>query len=395
MNFERTVLIYRDELLGASETFIPAQAESLRHFRPFYLGLRRIPGLPLPQGRFHFISRDGLAGKAAGARFRFLGPSANLRRKLINLGPVLVHAHFAPNACNALALARALEVPLLASFHGYDLTVKDDHQSSSYLWRREKLKAQASRFLCVSNFIRNQALSRGFPPERTVVHYTGIDVDFFQANPRIKRSPIVLFVGRLVPKKGCEYLIRAMADIQRVAPETKLVIIGDGPLRADLEKLAARTVKDFEFLGAQKPEVVREQMNRATVFCTPSVVSETGDAEGFGMVFAEAQAMGLPVVSFASGSLPEAVADGETGFLAPERDWQALGARILQFLQDGDLWTKFSRAGESRIRCQFDIRKQAQPLEVIYEQVIGEFSRARKPVKSRGWKSPAWSGTHD
>jgi hypothetical protein len=61
MNFERTVLIYRDELLGASETFIPAQAESLRHFRPFYLGLRRIPGLPLPQGRFHFISRDGLA----------------------------------------------------------------------------------------------------------------------------------------------------------------------------------------------------------------------------------------------------------------------------------------------------------------------------------------------
>jgi glycosyltransferase involved in cell wall biosynthesis len=395
MSSEPSVLIYRDELLGASETFIPAQAESLKHFRPFYLGLRHIPGLSLPDKRFHFISRGGLAGKVKVARFRFLGPSATLRRKLINLGPVLVHAHFAPDACNALALARALQLPLVASFHGYDLTVKDDHQSSFYLWRREDLKVQGSRFLCVSNFIRNQALAKGFPAERTVVHYTGIDVDFFHADPHIKRSPIVLFVSRLVPKKGCEYLIRAIADVQRVAPETKLVIIGDGPLRGALQKLAAASVRDFEFLGAQKPAAVREQMNRATVFCTPSVVSETGDAEGFGMVFAEAQAMGLPVVSFASASLPEAVADGQTGFLAPERDWQALGAKILLLLRDGKLWAQFSRAGESRIRCQFDVRKQARALEVIYEQVVDEWCRAGGPLKSREWKIPAWSGAHE
>ncbi len=395
MSSSRNFIIYRDDLLGASETFIPAQAESLNRFRPFYLGLRQIPGLPLPQGRFHFISRAGLAGKVKVAHFRFGGPSATLRRMLIDLGPALVHAHFAPDACNALALAHALHVPLVASFHGYDLTVRDDHQASLYMWRRENLKAKGSRFLCVSNFIRNQALAKGFPAEKTVVHYTGIDVDYFHPDPHIKRSPTVLFVGRLVPKKGCEYLIRAMADIQRVAPETKLMIIGDGPLRGSLQKLAATTLKDFEFLGAQKPAIVREQMNRATVFCTPSVVAETGDAEGFGMVFAEAQAMGLPVVSFATGSLPEAVADGQTGFLAPEGDWQALAARILLFLQDGELWTRFSKAGESRVRCQFDIRKQALALEVIYEQVIDEFCRAGETVKSREWKTPAWSSTHE
>jgi glycosyltransferase involved in cell wall biosynthesis len=255
--------------------------------------------------------------------------------------------------------------------------------------------ANGARFLCVSNFIRKQALAKGFPADKTMVHYTGIDVDYFQADPQIKRSPTVLFVGRLVPKKGCEYLIRAMAEIQRVVPETKLVIIGDGPLRGGLEKLSATTVKNFEFLGAQKPAVVREQMNRATVFCTPSVVSETGDAEGFGMVFAEAQAMGLPVVSFASGSLPEAVADGQTGFLAPERGWQALGAKILLLLRDEKLWAQFSRAGALRVRSQFDIRKRAQALEVIYEQVIDEFRRAGKSVISREWKIPPWSGTHE
>jgi glycosyltransferase involved in cell wall biosynthesis len=283
----------------------------------------------------------------------------------------------------------------VASFHGYDLTVRDDHQSSLYLRRREKLKAQGSRFLCVSNFIHDQALAKGFPAEKTVVHYTGVDVDFFKPEREIQRSPIVLFVGRLVAKKGCEYLIRAMADIQRVAPGTKLVIIGDGPLRGLLQKLAATTLMDFEFLGAQKRAVVREQMNRATVFCTPSVVSETGDAEGFGMVFAEAQAMGLPVVSFDCASLPEAVADGETGFLAPERDWQTLAAKILLLLRDEDLWIRFSHAGESRIRRKFDIRKQAQALEVIYQQVTDEWCRVGQQIESQEWRTSAWTGTHE
>jgi glycosyltransferase involved in cell wall biosynthesis len=186
-----------------------------------------------------------------------------------------------------------------------------------------------------------------------------------------------------------------MAEIQGFAPEAKLVVIGDGPLRVELERQASKSVKNFEFLGTQVPAVVRSWMNRATVFCTPSVLAESGQREAFGMVFAEAQAMGLPVVSFASGGIPEAVADGLTGFLVPERDWQALGAKILMLLRDKKLWTQFSRAGESRIRRQFDVRKQAQLLEVIYEQVIDEFCRAGKPAISPEWKVPSWSATHE
>ena len=130
MSSSQTFIIYRDELLGASETFIPAQAESLNHFRPFYLGLRQIPGLPLPHGRFHFISRDGLAGKAKRGTFQVFGAQRRLSdESSSSWDRALVHAHFAPDACNAIALARALQVPLVASFHGYDITVKDDHQS--------------------------------------------------------------------------------------------------------------------------------------------------------------------------------------------------------------------------------------------------------------------------
>ena len=105
-------------------------------------------------------------------------------------------------------------------------------------------------------------------------------------------------------------------------------------------------LKNFAFLGVQDAVAVRAWMNRATVFCTPSVSVESGAAEGFGMVFAEAQAMGLPVVSFASGGIPEAVADGQTGFLVSERDWQALGNKILLLLRNRELWTRFSKAGQ-------------------------------------------------
>jgi len=395
MGSRQTCIIYRDELLAASETFIPAQAESLSHFRPFYLGLRQVPGLPLPNERCHFVSRDGFAGKAKRYQFKLLGPSMALRHKLLKLSPALVHAHFAPDACNALALARALESPLVASFHGYDITVRDNRQSSLYLWRREKLKTQGSRFLCVSNFMRNQALAKGFPAEKIVVHFIGINLELFCPDPQISRSPVILFVGRLVPVKGCEYLIRAMADIQGFAPEAKLIVIGDGPLRAELEGQAKKSLRNFAFLGAQSPNMVRDWMNRATVFCTPSVVAESGQREALGIVFAEAQAMGLPVVSFASGGIPEAVADGQTGFLVPERDWQALGAKILLLLRDGQLWRQFSRAGEAHVRSRFDIRKQGQALERIYEQVIDEWGRAGKSVKSIGWEIPAWSGTHE
>ncbi|HXW14593.1 MAG TPA: glycosyltransferase [Terriglobia bacterium] len=394
MNTKQTSIIYRDELLAASETFIPAQAGSLEHFRPLYVGLRRVQGLPLAESECHIISCGGVAGVVQRARFKLLGPDARLRRKLQQSSPALMHAHFAPDACNALALAESLRIPLLVSLHGYDITVGDQHHPAAYRWRRERLRAQASRFLCVSNFLRGKAIARGFPAAKTVVHYTGTDVDFFRPDPRVPRSPVVLFVGRLVPVKGCEYLIRAMTCVQRSAPEARLVVIGDGYLRPKLEQQAASSLRNFEFLGAQQPAAVRLWMNRASVLCTPSVSMESGYTEAFGMVFVEAQAMGLPVVSFASGGIPEAVAEGETGFLVKERDWQALANRLLRVLTDRDLWARFSQAGQSRVRTLFDIRKQAMALDSIYQQVLEEWNSTRGILKNQNSPIPQWSEAH-
>jgi glycosyltransferase involved in cell wall biosynthesis len=197
-----------------------------------------------------------------------------------------------------------------------------------------------------------------------------VDVKKFTRNPAVQRENIVLFVGRLVEMKGCEYAIRAMAAVQQQLPDTKLVIIGEGPLRPSLERLARESNCRCEFLGVQSSEAVRAWMSRARVFCTPSVTARSGNVETFGIVFIEAQAMELPVVSTTAGGIPEAVENGVTGLLAPEKDSGALAARLYLMLTDRAAWQSFSVAGRERVCRQFELQKQTRILEHKYEEVI-------------------------
>ena len=378
MSLRQNFIVYREDLLGASETFVVGQSESLPHFSPFYVGLRRRSGLTPPESQVHIVGGEGLAGKVQRARFKLVGSSRELQSMLAAKNPTLIHAHFAPDGSNAIALARSLDLPLIVTLHGYDVCVDDSLLPSLYLRRRELLKARASRFICVSDFVRQQAIAKGFPAEKLIVHYTGIDVEAFSGGPHVSCAPVVLFVGRLVAKKGCEYLIRAMVRVQEVAPAASLIVIGDGPLREELQSQALATLRNFRFIGEQEPTVVRNYMNHSKVFCTPSVRAQSGDAEGFGMIFAEAQAMGLPVASFVSGGIPEAVADGQTGFLVPERDVDSLSMKLLLLLSDKDIWTTMSDAGQLRARKLFDIRKQATHLEKIYDDVMSEWNASSR-----------------
>src|SRR5206468_551438 len=102
--------------------------------------------------------------------------------------------------------------------------------------------------IAVSQFIASRLRAQGFPDEKIRQHYVGIDVQKFTPDASASRQQMVLFTGRLVEKKGCEHLIRAMADVQASAPDCELVIIGDGPLRVQLETLAKTTLRRVRFL---------------------------------------------------------------------------------------------------------------------------------------------------
>ncbi|MES1024047.1 glycosyltransferase [Gloeocapsa sp. BRSZ] len=374
-----TVLIYRDWLLPPSETFVLAQAEALERFTPYYIGSRLIKeGLRTPQQRTLLLNECTPIGWAREASFKILGYAPTLITPAKKLNPLLIHAHFGIGGSLALPLKRALQVPMIVTYHGYEEMIADEIAQKSYfsyrqyIKRREILKQEVHLFLTVSQQSKEHLLQQGFSPDKIVVHYTGINTEVFQPDLSVQREPVILFVARLVEKKGCEYLIRAMSKVQAMHPEIELVIIGDGILRSSLEELAKSSLRKYRFLGVQPPDVVKAWMNRAKIFCVPSITATSGEAEGFGMVFAEAQAMGLPVVSFASGAIPEAVAHGEVGFLAAERNWEELAYYILSLVEDEQLWHRFSTYGPQRVRSLFDVQKQARLLEKIYEQVISD-----------------------
>jgi glycosyltransferase involved in cell wall biosynthesis len=306
------------------------------------------------------------------------GFSPRLYRAFDQLRPDLIHAHFGTDGALMLPVANSLGIPLVVTFHGFDATITDEYARRSfylhrkYLRRRNDLKRDVRLFIAVSEFIRNKMIETGYPAEKIKVHYIGIDVNKFVSDPNVQREPIVLFVGRLIERKGCQYLIRAMAQVQEFMPSVRLVVIGNGPFRTHLERLSKELLQNYLFLGPQPPESVRTWLNRAKVFAVPSITVESGEAEGFGIVFAEAQAMGLPAVSFASGGIPEAVSHAETGFLAPERDWKLLAKYILDLLVDEKLWLRFSKAGRERVLELFNIDSQARKLEEIYGAVLRE-----------------------
>src|SRR6185437_507604 len=150
-------------------------------------------------------------------------------------------------------------------------------------------------------------------------HYNGVDLARFP--PGSGGPDLVLFVGRLVEKKGVEILIEAFARARAARPGASLVIIGDGPLRPRLERRAGEGVR---FLGALPPGDVADWMRRATVLAAPSVTARDGDAEGLPNVIVEAAASALPAVGSDHSGIPEAILDGETGFIVPERDAEAL-----------------------------------------------------------------------
>jgi glycosyltransferase involved in cell wall biosynthesis len=369
------VIIYENHLLGLTETFVQAQTSALSQFEPVYAGSRKDAGLDVRKEQIHLLNQGGFWGNCRELRFKLTGFAPEFMKRLGALRPVLLHAHHGPNGFYALPIARNLNIPLVVTFHGSDITITDLRFEKTYLGFRyyfankRKLRASGATFLTVSRFVQQKVLEQGFPPEKVHLVYTGINTEKFKPDSTEDR-PIILVVGRCTEQKGQEFAIRAASEVQRQLPDVELVLIGEGPVRGALERLAKQSLRRYQFLGARTSEEVREWMNRASLLCMPSVTTRSGAAEGFGMVCAEAQAMGKPVVAFRCGAIPEIISHGTTGLLAEERDSKALAEYLLILLEDAELRKRFGRAGREAMLRQFDLEQCTRQLEKVYGSVL-------------------------
>lgn len=382
------VLLVRSSLLAPSETFVLSQALALRRWAPTLVGERRVPGLVIPPALPVLELAEGepaLLRKLRRRICRWAGraPARDVRR-LAPLGARLMHAHFGTDGLDAAPLARALGLPLLVTLHGFDIHVRSAHWQSgaggagmrSYPARLRALARDPRvRFIAVSEDVRRAALAFGVDGARVQVLHIGIDVRRFQPGPlpMAERPQRVLFVGRLVEKKGCAHLLAALATPALRALAVEAVIVGEGPLRASLQAQAAALGLRARFLGACSPDQVAHEMGECRLLCLPSVTAADGDAEGFGLVLLEAQASGVPVVTSARGGRDEGLLEGVTGFGVAEGDVAALSGAMARILGDAELAQRMGLAARHFVAERFDIVDCTARLEAHYDQVVEAF----------------------
>ncbi len=365
-----TVLIFRKRLLSYSETFIADQGQMLPRYRPVYCGYTPDDsGLGLIENADRLLLSDySRSPGLAKLLFRAgLGGASRWLDAIEQQRIDLVHAHFFNDGIDALRLGQRLGRPVVTTLHGHDITKQpvDDGGSGS----AARFFARVDCVIAVSEFIAEQAIRRGCPEHKIRQHYIGIDLDKFDQEKNETAHPSLLFVGRLVEKKGCTYLLQAMETLKSRFPDLRLTVVGDGELGPALQQESLARGLNVDFVGTATPAQVREQLARCWLFVAPSVIAASGDAEGLGMVFLEAQALRTPVVSFRSGGLVEAVAEGSSALLSDEKDVGGLADNIAQLLENRSLRHNMGAAGRERVEQLFDVRRQCAKLELIYDSL--------------------------
>jgi glycosyltransferase involved in cell wall biosynthesis len=189
--------------------------------------------------------------------------------------------------------------------------------------------------------------------------YHGIDLSLFRFRPppytfTTTRKPLILCVARLVPKKGLGDLIAACAVLQRAGVCFRCEIVGDGPLRAEIENAisSAGLGEDVALLGSMTHARLIKHLSEADLFALAPCIAEDGDRDGIPNVIVEAMAIGVPVVSSDISGIPEMVMHEKSGLLVPPRDPAALAAAMARVLADPALGRRLARTARARLdRC--------------------------------------------
>jgi phosphatidylinositol alpha-1,6-mannosyltransferase len=201
--------------------------------------------------------------------------------------------------------------------------------------------------------------------------YPGVDIESLKQYEEEKsrvRGKTILFVGRLIKRKGVDDLIRAFRLLRETIPRAKLIITGDGPERNYLFNLSKKLgVQDkIQFTGTLTGKALFEKYQECEVFVMPSKSLET-DVEGFGMVFLEAAFFKKPCVGTRSGGIPEAIIDGETGLLVSEGDVEGLAKALSRLLSDEKLANKYGQNAHLRVVKEFSWQMATLKLLNMYE----------------------------
>ncbi|ASY59428.1 glycosyltransferase [Sinorhizobium sp. CCBAU 05631] len=295
----------------------------------------------------------------------------------LNACDVIV-AHFGHNGARAARLKKwkRLTPPIVTIFHGYDVGVPLKERG---LGRYDDLFQHGALNLTVNDYFRRVLIEAGAPEAKVAVHHMGIDLKKipYEWKSWCGATVQLISVCRLAEKKGIEFALRALGRLRSTAPalDWRYTIIGDGPLRPELEALAAELgiASRVSFLGSLPHQDVKQWLRRSHAFVLPSVTAENGDVEGIPVALMEAMAAGLTVVSSTHSGIPELIEDGKTGFLAAERDVETLADRLRFIAEHPDECEIIARDARRKVEAEFDM----QALDDDFARIVSRFPQTR------------------
>jgi colanic acid/amylovoran biosynthesis glycosyltransferase len=297
----------------------------------------------------------------------------------------VAHAHFGRGGIYAMRYARKFKLPLVVTFHGYDVPIlrskaRFEPRFLRYALFAPKLLRTMTLGLCASKELYDMLVDMGVPAARLRLHHIGIDLARFDGEPRVSKGPPeVVMIGRFVEKKGFEDGIAAFARVAKDG-DARLTLIGGGELEGRYRTLARDLGIEsrVRFPGVLTSTQIAEQLRQSDVLLAPSVVGHGGNRESGLLSVKEASASSVVPIGTRHGGIPEIVDDGVTGFLVPERDVAALADRLGRLLADPALRATMGRAAHAKMRREYDNRARVRALEDRYDEAVA-LHRATPP----------------
>jgi glycosyltransferase involved in cell wall biosynthesis len=301
-----------------------------------------------------------------------------LRRLMARRCYDIIHAHWViPNALVASFVTQSWRVPLVISTHGSDIFFAQKQPALGALARWTF--SRASAVTACSPDLQQGAQKLGADPAKVHLIPWGADVDQFQLlqpnddlRDQLKLQPdqlVILSLGRLVRKKGVEYLVRAMAHVIENYPNVCCLIGGDGPEKTTLQQLATAlgVDKHVRFMGAVSWDQVPQYLRLCDLFVVPSIYDEHGNVDGMPTTILEAMAAAKPVVGSNIAGIPLVVSHGETGLLVQEKDVKDLARRLLDLLKAPELRRQYGENALRRVRQELNWQRVARDFVNLYK----------------------------
>lgn len=317
---------------GALETEI---MEGMKVIRYHYFPIHKMETLCYPGAIVPRIKEKKVRGLLV--PFLFLAMKRNIK-KIINQFDFVHSNWIIPQGI----VQQSFDKPYIISGLGGDVT---SINKSVVKKLKFKCLSKAKKITVVSKDLKDYIINNfSIKADSIDIIPMGCSLTMFKPENKIENlwnqgnRKVILFVGRLVEKKGAEYLIKAMSGI-----DAKLVIVGDGPQRENLVKLAASIDADIEFAGSKNKQELKDYYASCDIFCIPSVIAKDGDKDGLPVALVEAMASGAVVVGTAIGGIAEIIEDGVNGIIVKDRDITDLQISINKLLENENMRNTLSK----------------------------------------------------